>query len=106
MSGTFTSVAIGVLVLSAVGLGADSGSPGPLAQTCGVPPAAASTAGGEPSGARKLPQFPAGQYPVKLPPVSLLGAHNDLPDPYRAGVRSCHKQASWAVRSRLARVSG
>jgi hypothetical protein len=86
MSGTFTSVAIGVLVLSAVGLGADSGSPGPLAQTCGVPPAAASTAGGEPSGARKLPQFPAGQYPVKLPPVSLLGAHNDLPDPYRAGV--------------------
>jgi len=54
MSGTFTSVAIGVLVLSAVGLGADSGSPGPLAQTCGVPPAAASTAGGEPSGARKV----------------------------------------------------
>lgn len=52
------------------------GSPGPLAQSCGTP---ASTAGG-------LPQFPAGQYPVKLPLVSMLGARNDLPNPYRAGV--------------------
>jgi hypothetical protein len=30
--------------------------------------------------------FPAGQYPVALPPVSLLGARNDLPNPYSAGV--------------------
>src|ERR1700686_5178195 len=76
-------VAIGALVLAAVRLSADSGSPGPLAQSCGVPPAAAS---GQAGGNRELPVFPPGQYPVKLPPVSLLGAHNDLPNPYRAGV--------------------
>ena len=78
-----TIVAIGVLVLAAAGLGADSGSAGPLAQSCGVPPAAAS--GGQAGGVRE-PQFPPGQYPVKLPPVSLLGAHNDFPNPYRPGV--------------------
>jgi hypothetical protein len=72
--------AIGVLTPGAVRLNADSGSAGPLARSCGVPPAAA--AGGE----RGLPQFPADQYPVKLPPVSLLGARNDLPNPYRPGV--------------------
>ncbi len=75
-------------VLVVVGIGmmgftarADIGSAGPLAQTCGVPsaPSAASTA-------RALPQFPAGQYPVKLPLVSMLGARNDLPNPYRPGV--------------------
>ena len=62
-------------------LNADSGSPGPLAQSCGVPPAGANTGVG--SGP---PQFALGQYPVKLPPVSMLGAHNDLPNPYRPGV--------------------
>jgi hypothetical protein len=73
-------VAIGALVLGAARLNADSGSPGPLAQSCGVPPAAAA------AGGRGLPQFPPDQYPVKLPPVSLLGARNDLPNPYRPGV--------------------
>jgi DNA-binding beta-propeller fold protein YncE len=63
---------------------AGSGSPGPLAQSCGVPPAAASGAGA--GGRPGLPVFPPGQYPVKLPSVSLLGARNDLPNPYRAGV--------------------
>src|SRR5438128_1620202 len=59
------------------------GSPGPLADTCGVP---AQGARGSAQGARGNPVFPAGQYPVKLPAVSLLGAHNDLPNPFRAGV--------------------
>ena len=79
-SGVAASIiaAIGVLVLAAVRLDAENGSPGPLAQSCGVPPAAA--------GAPELPQFPPGQYPVKLPPVSMLGARNDLPNPYRPGV--------------------
>jgi hypothetical protein len=69
---------IGALVPTAAKLNAESGSAGPLAQSCGVPAPAA--------GARALPQFPADQYPVKLPPVSLLGAPNDLPNPYRPGV--------------------
>ena len=30
--------------------------------------------------------FRPDQFPVKLPPVSLLGARNDLPNPYRPGV--------------------
>jgi hypothetical protein len=29
--------------------------------------------------------FPAGQYPVSLPAMSLLGARNDLPNPYQPG---------------------
>jgi hypothetical protein len=61
---------------------AQTGSPGPLANSCGVPQASSSAAGG---GAR-LPVFPAGQYPVKLPAASLLGARNDLPNPYSPGV--------------------
>jgi sugar lactone lactonase YvrE len=60
---------------------ADTGSAGPLAQSCGVPPP-----GGEAGGGRGLPVFPTGEFPVKLPPVSLLGAHNDPPNPYRPGV--------------------
>src|SRR2546426_1923582 len=61
------------------------GSPGPLADSCGVP---APAAGGQVQGggARGTPVFPAGQYPVKLPAVSLLGARNDLPNPFRLGV--------------------
>jgi len=73
---------IGVLIAIAVGLPveADTGSAGPLAQSCGVPPPA-----GQAGGGRGLPVFPTGEFPVKLPPVSLLGAHNDLPNPYRPG---------------------
>src|SRR6266852_6372367 len=58
-----------------------SGSPaGPVAYSCGVPAA-------QPEGGRgQQPVFPANQYPVTLPAVSLLGARNDLPNPYRPGV--------------------
>jgi len=64
----------------------NDGSPGPLAATCGAPPASASAAGGGAGGARATPVFAAGQYPVRLPAASLLGARNDLPNPYRPGV--------------------
>jgi DNA-binding beta-propeller fold protein YncE len=57
-----------------------SGSPaGPTAYSCGVPTT-------QPEGARgQQPMFPPDQYPVKLPMVSLLGARNDLPNPYGPG---------------------
>jgi DNA-binding beta-propeller fold protein YncE len=55
-------------------------SAGPLAYSCGVP----STP--PPAGRGQQPIFPGGQYPVKLPAVSLLGARNDLPNPFRPGV--------------------
>jgi hypothetical protein len=64
---------------------ARSGSPGPLADTCGVPPPSANAQAAGAGGASRAPVFPAGQYPVHLPPVSLLGARNDLPNPFRAG---------------------
>jgi DNA-binding beta-propeller fold protein YncE len=58
-----------------------NGSPaGSLAYSCGAPAAQ------EGSGQQPMqPTFPAGQYPVKLPNVSLLGARNDLPNPYQTG---------------------
>jgi hypothetical protein len=56
---------------------------GPVAYSCGVP----ATPPPAPAAGRGLqPTFPAGQYPVKLPPVSHLGARNDLPNPYGPGV--------------------
>jgi hypothetical protein len=81
-------VAIGVLVAAAGRLNAqvDPGSAGPLAQSCGVPAPPASAARGQAGGGRGLPQLPPDQYPVRLPPASTLGARNDLPNPYRAGV--------------------
>jgi 6-bladed beta-propeller len=79
--------AVGAVVLlsGAEKLRSDTGSPGPLAQSCGVPTAAAAPAGRAGAG-RGLPVFPPGEYPVKLPAVSLLGARNDLPNPYRPAV--------------------
>jgi len=53
------------------------GSPGPLADSCGNP---ATSELPEP----QTPIF-EGRYPVGLPAVSLLGARNDLPNPYEAG---------------------
>src|SRR5579859_3432997 len=75
-------VATGLLAASEGPLNAQTagGSPGPLANSCGVP---ATSPGG---GASRVPVFPAGHYPVSLPPASLLGARNDLPNPYQAGV--------------------
>ena len=80
----FMFAGIGVLAADVGSLNAQavSGSPGPLAQSCGAPPASANAGGG----GAQLPVFPPGQYPVQLPAASLLGARNDLPNPYRAGV--------------------
>ena len=50
---------------------AAGGSPNPLADTCGA-------------GLGAMP--PADDFPVKLPAVSLLGARNDLPQPYEKGI--------------------
>jgi sugar lactone lactonase YvrE len=55
---------------------------GPLAYSCGVP----ATPPPPPPSGRGQAVFPAGQYPVSLPAVSHLGARNDLPNPYAAGV--------------------
>jgi 6-bladed beta-propeller len=79
---------IGVLATSGAMLNAQpsNGSPGPLADSCGAPPASANAAGGGAGGGRGAPVFPPGQYPVRLPSASLLGARNDLANPYRPGV--------------------
>ena len=75
-----------LIVLAAVASGAQGnsnvgGSQAPQADSCGVSsaPAAEKTA-------RGTSVFPGGQYPVKLPSISLLGARNDLPDPYQSGI--------------------
>jgi DNA-binding beta-propeller fold protein YncE len=52
------------------------------AYSCGVPTPSAEAASRPPVQA----VFAAGKYPVALPAVSLLGARNDLPNPYRDGV--------------------
>jgi len=53
---------------------------GAQANSCGVP------ATPPPAGRGAQPTFPPGQYPVLLPAVSHLGARNDLPNPFQAGV--------------------
>jgi DNA-binding beta-propeller fold protein YncE len=77
--------AIGIAGLNAQSRGtmpAPASSAGALATSCGIPtgPAAATAAPG------KEPIFPPGQYPVQLPAKSLLGAPNDLPNPFLPGV--------------------
>jgi len=71
---TLVSIVASTMVLSAAG-GLDL----PPGYVC-VDPAARPATG--PSQA----VFPPGQYPVSLPAVSLLGARNDLPNPYQPGV--------------------
>ena len=62
-------------------------SAAPLADSCGVaPPGTTPAPPAGRAGGRGVPRFPEGAYPVVLPPASLLGARNDLPNPYRAGV--------------------
>src|SRR5690349_13927641 len=51
---------------------------GVKAYSCGVPTPSAEGGSRPPV----QPVFPAGKYPVSLPAVSLLGARNDLPNPY------------------------
>ena len=59
-----------------------SSSPaGPLAYSCGVPAMPLA-----PGAASQQAIFPEGQYPVSLPAKSLLGARNDLPNPFQPGV--------------------
>jgi len=62
------------------GPAAAESSAGAQANSCGVPATPA------PTGRGAQPTFPPGQYPVTLPAVSHLGARNDLPNPYQAGV--------------------
>jgi DNA-binding beta-propeller fold protein YncE len=79
--------ALGIVGLNAQSRGTmpvPSTSAGPQATSCGNPIGAGAAApaagrGGEPI-------FPPGQYPVQLPAKSLLGAPNDLPNPFMAGV--------------------
>jgi sugar lactone lactonase YvrE len=52
---------------------------GQFGYSCGVPTT-------PPPAQPAQPIFPAAQYPVSLPAVSLLGARNDLPTPYQPGV--------------------
>jgi hypothetical protein len=82
----FTVAGISMLVAGADRLSAQApnGSPGPLAGTCGVPPASTNASGS--AAGRGLSIFQPGQYPVKLPSASLFGARNDLPNPYRPGM--------------------
>src|SRR5258705_234637 len=54
---------------------------GSLAYSCGVPPMPL-----EPGATPQQAIFPPVQYPVSLPAASLLGARNDLPNPYQPGV--------------------
>jgi len=90
---------LGMAALSAQSRSASpvpSTSAGPQATSCGMPsgPAPGSAAAGAPAagaagrggrGGGGEPIFPPGQYPVQLPAKSLLGAPNDLPNPFMAG---------------------
>ncbi len=88
VSGTTTASFVVACMLSGIGATvaqtpASPSSAGSLAQSCGVPTTPASdTAGGR----GQLPIFPSGQFPVTLPAASLLGARNDLPNPFQPGV--------------------
>ena len=68
--------AVGLLATPTYAQTATSGSPSVNADSCGVPATPVDT---------PKPVVAPGLYPVSLPAVSLLGARNDLPTPYRAG---------------------
>jgi sugar lactone lactonase YvrE len=76
--------ALGQVTPAPAGNSVAGSSAGPLADSCGVPPPG--EAGRGQNAGRGIPVFDPGQYPVKLPASSLLGARNDLPNPYQAGV--------------------
>jgi DNA-binding beta-propeller fold protein YncE len=82
--------ALGIASLSAQSRGmmpVASTSAGPQATSCGNPvgPTPA-TAAAVPGRGGAEPIFPPGKYPVQLPSKSLLGAPNDLPNPFMTGV--------------------
>ena len=70
------TLALGLAVAAGSAAPAVPGSPSPQADTCGAGMGAGST----------TLLYPPGKFPVKLLAVSLLGARNDLPHPYRPGV--------------------
>lgn len=86
MPAVIASVALAAIAVAGTPMRAQAPTPPPgspagaLAYSCGVPTG--------PAGGGRAPQpvFPPGQYPVTLPAVSLLGARNDLPNPYQPGV--------------------
>lgn len=85
LAGVATVVIVGNILAqegSRAPIPSSGSSAGPLADSCGVPAKPTPPAGGR----GQQPIFPPGQYPVKLPAVSLLGARNDLPNPYQPGV--------------------
>src|SRR5207244_10297088 len=57
------------------------GSPGPLADSCGVPAQAAGSQ--TQGGGRGTPVVQPGRGPVKLQALSLLGGYNSLPNTFR-----------------------
>ena len=73
-----TLVAVWLLASPMYGQSPPAGSQSLNADSCGVPAVPPPNA--------PPPAFPDGKYPVSLPAVSLLGARNDLPTPYRSGV--------------------
>src|SRR5689334_8328791 len=76
---SWTSLVFGAAVFISSNALAQGSSAGAMATSCGVPMPLESGA---------TPQqaiFPPGQYPVSLPAASLLGARNDLPNPFQPG---------------------
>jgi len=73
-------VAISLALVTVSAFQSSESSAGAQANSCGVPTTP------PPTGRGAQPTFPPGQYPVSLPAVSHLGARNDLPTPYQAGV--------------------
>lgn len=71
---------LGFLAINVRDSNAQAGSPGPGANACAPTPVATA------SGPSAAPIFPPGQYPVKLPAASLLGAPNNLTNPYGVGI--------------------
>ena len=79
--GTAFAALAGFLALGVQSLDAQGSSAAAGANSCGPAPSAAA-----PGDRSATPVYPPGQYPVKLPAMSLLGAPNDAPNPFAAGV--------------------
>ena len=75
MRTTGALAAVFVIAIAAAGGSVLAQSPGPLADSCGATP----------PGAGAGPAAPPGSFAVKLPAISLLGARNDLPNPFLPG---------------------
>ena len=76
------AVAASVAVRPGLAAQGGAGSPGPHADSCGLNDPAGCTVVEQPT----LEIYRPGEYPVQLPAMSLLGAPNDLPNPYEPGV--------------------